>query len=163
MFIRAFILFVWACTLANAQLVAPLAPAPRPVSNAAMVIQFGSQRIEVLPAIRAVKQANGQYNLVDAGVTETITPDRLGVGYSYVSNDKVLINGDISVKLKTGFSATSLGSIAVGSKLLVPPDLYVLSARTPLDLVRMIGMLQANPAVDWVEPFIIRARFGNPL
>lgn len=156
--ISVFIFSALAYAQACGQLVAPQAPTPRPVSNAAMVIQFGSQRIEVLPASRAVKQANGQFSVVDAGNSEAMTKDRLGVGYSYASNAKVLMNGDISVKLRAGYSVTSLGPLAAGSKLLVPPDLYVLNASTPLDLVRMMGTLQANPAVDWVEPFIIRAR-----
>jgi len=158
--IIAAILSALAYTMANAQLLAPQTPTPtpRPVSNAAMVIQFGSQRIEILPAIRAVKLADGQFKIVDAGTSESMTKDKLGVGYSYASNAKVLMNGDISVKLKAGYSANSLGSLAAGSKLLVPPNLYVLSASTPLDVVRMMDLLQANPAVDWVEPFIIRAR-----
>ena len=156
--ISVFIFSALAYTQACGQLVAPQAPTPRPVSNAAMVIQFGSQRIEVLPTSRAVKQASGHYNVVDAGTSEAMTKDKLGVGYSYASNAKILMNGDISVKLRAGYSVTSLGPLAAGSKLLVPPDLYVLNASTPLDLVRMVGALQANPAVDWVEPFIIRAR-----
>lgn len=143
---------------ANAQLVVPEPPLHRAISDMGMVIQFGSHRIEVLPTKRAVKQANGQYKVMTTGTSEAITKDKLGIGYSYASNTHVLINGELNVKLRTGYSLTSLGALASGAQLLIPPDLFVLNASTPHDLVRMMGALQTNRAVDWVEPFIIRQR-----
>lgn len=153
-----FIVLALIFDLAHGQLVAPPPPALRPISNPNMVIQFGGQRIEVLPTNRAAKIANGHYSVVDASPSELMTQDKLLVGYSYASNAKILMNGDISVRLKAGYSIQALGSLAAGSKLLAPPHLYVLSASTPLDLVRWISVLQANPAVEWAEPYIIKAR-----
>lgn len=153
--------FAMACDLASAQLLVPEPTPPRVVSNAAMLIQFGGQRIEVLPASRAVRESNGQYSIVQADTSEIMTMDRLGLGYSYAINSNVLLSGEISVKLKPQYSMASMGSLAAGSKLLVSPDLYLLKANTPLDLVRMMGLLQANPAVNWAEPFTIRARINS--
>lgn len=157
-FIFILILSAVNCTLANAQLVVPEPPLQRPIVDMTMVIQFGSHRIEVLPTKRAVKQANGQYTMMTTGPSEAMTKDKLGIGYSYASNAHVLINGELNVKLRTGYSLTSLGALASGAQLLIPPDLFVLNASTPHDLVRMMGALQTNRAVDWVEPFIIRQR-----
>ena len=131
------------------------------MTDTAMLIQFGGQRIEVLPANRAVREANGQYSIVQAETSEVITTDRLGVGYSYASNSNILLSGEISVKLKPQYSMASLGSLASGSKLLVSPDVYLLKANTPLDLIRIMGLLQANPAVNWAETFTIRARINS--
>lgn len=147
-----------ACPLANAQLVVPEPPLQRPILDMNMVIQFGGHRIEVLPAKRAVLQVNGHYTVMSTGTSEAITKDRLGIGYSYASNTHVLMNGEVSVKLKTGFSLTSLGPLSTGAKSLIPPDLFVLNASTPQELVRMMGALQSHRAVDWVEPFILRNR-----
>lgn len=158
MFIRAFILSGLLCTTAYAQLMVPHATTPRPVSNPAMVIQFGGQKIEVLPTMRAVKQANEQYLLVEAGASEVMNKNKLAVGYSYASNAKILMTGEINVKLKAGYSLSSLGSLSVRSKLLLPPDLYIVHASTPVDLVGIMVALQGNPSVEWLEPFIIRAR-----
>lgn len=143
-------------TQANAQLVAPAPPKQRQVIDTNMVIQFGNHRIEVIPGKRAVKQLNGQYSLVTAETSDTISKDRLAVGYSYASSAQIMLNGELNVKLKTGYSLTALGSTSEGAKLLIPPDLFVLSASTPHDLVRKMKVLQTNPAVDWVEPFILR-------
>lgn len=126
-----------------------------------MVIQFGSHPIEVLPTKRAVKQANGQYTMMTIGTSEAMTKDKLAIGYSYASNAHVLLNGEISVKLRTGYSLNALGPLSKGAKLLVPPNLFVLNASTPLDLVRMMSALQTHQAVDWVEPFIIRNRLTD--
>ena len=156
-----FLLFAMSCDFASAQLLVPEPPPPRAVSNAAMLIQFGGQRIEVLPANRAVRESNGQYSIVQADVNEVMTMDRLGVGYSYASNSNIMLSGEVSVKLKPQYSMASLGSLAAGSKLLVSPDVYLLKASTPLDLIRMMGLLQANPAVSWAEPFTIRGRINS--
>lgn len=155
-FIFILIFSTLVCTLANAQLVVPEPPLQRPIMDMNMVIQFGGHRIEVLPAKRAVLQANGQYTKMTTGTSEALSKDRLGIGYSYASNTHVLMNGEVSVKLRTGFSLTSLGPLSTGAKLLVPPDLFVLNASTPHELVRMMKALQTHRAVDWVEPFIIR-------
>jgi len=157
-FIFILIFSTLACTLANAQLVVPEPPLQRPIMDMNMVIQFGGHRIEVLPAKRAVLQANGHYTVMSTGTSEAMTKDRLGMGYSYASNTHVLMNGEFSVKLKTGFSLTSLGPLSTGAKLLIPPNLFVLNASTPHELVRMMRALQTHPAVDWVEPFIVRNR-----
>ena len=157
-FIFILIFSTLACTLANAQLVVPEPPLQRPVMDMNMVIQFGGHRIEVLPAKRAVLQANGHYTALSTGTSEAMTKDRLGMGYSYASNTHVLMNGELSVKLKTGFSLTSLGPLSTGAKLVIPPNLFVLNASTPHELVRMMRALQTHPAVDWVEPFIVRNR-----
>jgi len=159
-FIPIVIAFLVVCELAIAQLVVPEPPPPRAVGNSAMLIKFGGQRIEVLPSNRAVRNPNGQYTVVVTNPAEPITKDKLGVGYSYASNSKVLLSGEINFKLKLGFSAASLGSIAVDSKLVASPDMYLFTPSTPLDLVRTVGVLQANPAVEWVEPFIVRARIN---
>lgn len=161
MLIRTLILSGLVSTSAYAQLMVPHAATPRPVSNPAMVIQFGSHRIEVLPTLRAVKQDNEQYRLVEAGTSEVMNKDKLGVGYSYASNAKILMTGEINVRLKAGYSLSSLGSLAARSKLLLPPDLYVVPASTPVDLVGIMGVLQDNPAVEWFEPFITRARLSE--
>jgi len=156
-----FLLFAMACDFASAQLLAPDPTPPRVVSNAAMLIQFGGQRIEVLPASRAVRESNGYYSIQQADTSEVIAVDKLGVGYSYASNSNVLLSGEITLKLKPQYSVASLGTLATGSKLLVSPDLYLLKANTPLELIRMMGLLQSNPAVNWAEPFTIRARINS--
>ena len=153
--------FAMACDSASAQLLVPEPPPSRAVSDAAMLIQFGAQHIEVLSTSRALRDSNGQYSLVHAEASEAITMERLGVGYSYASNSNILLSGEISVKLKPQYSMASLGSLATSSKLIASPDMYLLKANTPVDLVRIMGLLQTNPAVNWAEPFTIRARINS--
>lgn len=156
--IAIFFVALWSC--AHAQLVVPESPPARAIGDAAMLMQFGGQKIEVFPASRAVKSLNGQYTLVDASTSEALSKDRVGVGYSHASHSHVVLSGEISIKLKARYSVASLGPIASEVKLQMPPDLYLFTARTPLDLVRWVGWLQANPAVEWVEPFSVRARIN---
>jgi hypothetical protein len=144
--------------LAHAQLNVPDVKSFRPVLNAAMVIQVGGQKLEVLPNSRAVQIGSAMYSITNSDSSENITKDRLGVAYSYAINSNILLNGEITIKLKNGNTVSSLGSLGTGLKSLVPPSVFVMNANTPSDLVRWVNLLQAHPAVEWVEPFTVKAR-----
>jgi len=154
------IILVVLSTRAQAQLIAPPPNPVRMVGNATMLIQFGGHRLEILPTQRAVRQANGQFTVVDANAVDTINKDSLGMAYSYSANTKVTINGEISMKLKTNYTVSSLGNLAAGAKPLVPPYIYVFQAATPMDLVKIVNQLQANSAVEWVEAMNYPVKFN---
>ena len=142
----------------HAQLVVPEVKPVRPITDASMIIQFGGQKLEVLPSLRAIRQDSGVYTIFDSDASEAIRTEKLGVAYSYAVASNVLFNGEISVKLKPGFSASTLGGVGSGLNVLVSPDIYVMTVTTPHDLVRWVNLLQAQPSVQWVEPFIVKAR-----
>jgi hypothetical protein len=146
--------------LAGAQITLPDTPPPRAVVNPAMLIQFKGQKIEILPQKRAVKQAIGLYTLVDAQPSDAFTKDSLGVGYSYTINAHVVLNGEISFKLNPGYTAANVGTLKKNSSTLIMPGMHIIQAATPLDYLKIMGELQSNPAVSWVEPYIIRAKFN---
>lgn len=146
--------------LAHAQLVVPDVKPVRPVLNTAMVIQVAGQKLEVLPNSRAVQIDSAIYTIINSDSSENITKERLGVAYSYAITSNILLNGEITVKLKNGNTASSLGSLGTGLKSLVPPSVFVMNVNTPNDLVRWVNLLQAHSAVEWVEPFIVKARIN---
>jgi len=138
----------------TAQIVLPNAPAAlRPVVNSDMLIQFTGQRMEVLATQRGVRNASGVYTLVAADSSETITRDKLGVAYSYALRGPVFLTGEVSVKLRPGFQASAISGAAINMRLMVPPDVYILTVSTPVAVVNLVKQLQLNPAVEWVEPF----------
>lgn len=144
----------------NAQPVLPEVKPARTIIDPAMVIQFGGQKIEVLQNIRAIRQESGAYSVVDSDASENIGKNKLGVAYSYTIGSNILFNGEISIKMKSGNTSASLGGTGSGLKLLIPPDIYVKVVDTPQDLVKWVNLLQAQPSVEWVEPFTIRARLN---
>ena len=146
--------------LAHAQLIVPDVEPVRPVLNTAMVIQVGGQKLEVLPNSRAVQIGSAMYSITNSDSSENITKDRLGVAYSYAINSNILLNGEITIKLKNGNTASSLAGLGTGLKLLVSPNVFVMTVNTPSDLVRWVNLLQAHPAVEWVEPFSVKARIN---
>jgi hypothetical protein len=143
--------------LAIAQIVLPNAPAPmRPVTNPEMVIQFNGQRMEMLTTQRGIRNASGVYSIIPADSSDTITRDKLAVAYSYALRGPVFLTGEVSVKLKPGFQASAISGAAINMRLMVPPDVYILTVSTPVAVVTLVKQLQLNPAVDWVEPFAIQ-------
>jgi hypothetical protein len=156
----AFLFLSVVSNLVSAQITAPDPHPLRPVSNPAMLMQFAGQKIEILPQKRALKQAMGTYTTVDALTSDVITKDSLGVGYSYTINAQVALNGEISFKLNPGYTSASVGIVNKNSSTLITPSLHIIKASTPLDYLRIMGELQANPAVTWAEPYIIRGKFN---
>ena len=143
-----------------AQLVAPEVKPVRPIKDASMVIQFGGQKLEVLPNIRATRKDSGPFSIVNSDSLEVIANEKLGVAYSYAVASNVLFNGEISIKFKPGYAVSSLGGMGTSFKLLLSPDIYVMTVTTPADLVRWVNLLQAQSSIQWVEPFIIKGRFN---
>ena len=149
----SFSLALW-LPVAMAQIVLPNAPAPlRTVINSEMVIQFNGQKMELLPTHRGIRNSNGVFSLINAEASEPITRDKLAVAYSYAIRGSIFLTGEVSVKLRPGFQASSLSGAGSSLRLLVPPDVYILVASTPSTVVSLVKQLQLNPAVEWVEPF----------
>ena len=149
-----------ACHLAHAQLMAPDHPPERSVGNADMVVQPGGHRLEIFPDSRAVGQGKGTHKLSAASSFEPISRTKPAVAYSYATGGNVMLSGEISFKLKGGASVATVGAFAAGAKLLVPPDVYMLTASTPADLVNVLNQLQGSSAVEWVEPFTIPGKLN---
>ena len=150
------IVVLLAATAAHAELAPPPVAAPRQVGDAAMVIHSNGQQLEVLPGSRAVRKNTGRHQLVAASHSDTITKDQLGVAYSYATGDNVLLTGEISFKLKAGANIAQLGSLARGAKIFAPPDVYLVKASTPSEIVRLTRQLQASSAVEWAETYSVR-------
>ena len=142
---------------AMAQIVLPNAPASlRPVTHPEMLIQFNGQRMEMLATQRGIRNTSGVYSIIPADTSEAITRDRLAVAYSYALRGPVFLTGEVSVKLRPGFQASAISGAAINMRLMVPPDVYILTVSTPVAIVNLVKQLQLNPAVDWVEPFAIQ-------
>lgn len=140
-----------------AQIVLPNAPASlRPVINPEMVIQFNGQRMEMLATQRGIRNASGSYSIIPADTSDAITREKPAVAYSYALRGPVFLTGEVSVKLRPGFQATAISGAAINMRLMVPPDVYILTVSTPVAIVNLVKQLQLNPAVDWVEPFAIQ-------
>ena len=152
-FFLSFCLVLWPPS-AMAQIVLPNAPAPlRAVINSEMVIEFNGQKMELLPTQRGVRNSAGVFSLINAEASEPITRDKLAVAYSYAIRGSIFLTGEVSVKLRPGFQASSLSGTGSSLRLLVPPDVYILVTSTPSAVVSLVKQLQLNPAVEWVEPF----------
>ena len=143
-----------------AQLAPPEVRPVRPIVDASMVIQFGGQKMEVLPNLRAIRNESGAYTVTNSDTSVTISNEKLGVAYSYSIASNILFNGEISIKLKPGYDASILEKKGLVLNVLISPDLYVTTVTTPQDLVKWTNLLQAESSVQWVEPNIIKARLN---
>ena len=143
-----------------AQLTPPEVRPIRPITDASMVIQFGGQKMEILPSLRAIRNESGTYTITNSDPSVTISNEKLGIAYSYSIASNILFNGEISIKLRPGYDASTLEKKGVVLNVLISPDLYVTTVTTPQDLVKWTNLLQAESSVQWVEPNIIKARLN---
>jgi len=134
-----------------AQINLPTNPIPaKAVQNSAMVILEGIRQIEILSNVRALKQNNGTYQLINS---ESIySQDLFGVGYDHTQQAYIFLTGSISFKLLPGNNLSSIPStISLRSKLIISPYNYVLNTSSPSELVTLFNLLKSNKSIEWVE------------
>ena len=134
-----------------AQINLPTNPIPaKAVQNSTMVILEGIRQIEILSTVRALKQNNGTYQLINS---ESIySQDLFGVGYDHTQQAYIFLTGSISFKLLPGNNLSSIPStISLRSKLIISPYNYVLNTSSPTELVNLFNLLKSNKAIEWVE------------
>jgi len=134
-----------------AQINLPTNPIPaKAVQNSTMVILEGIRQIEILSTVRALKQNNGTYQLINS---ESIySQDLFGVGYDHTQQAYIFLTGSISFKLLPGNNLSSIPStISLRSKLIISPYNYVLNTSSPNELVNLFNLLKSNKAIEWVE------------
>jgi len=137
--------------LTFAQFNAPTNSIPaKAVQDTAMVIQEGGRQIEILSNVRALKNNNGTYQLLNS---ESIySPALFGVAYDHTQQAYVFLTGSISFKLLPGNNLSSIPStISLRSKLIISPYNYVLNTSSPSELVTLFNLLKSNKAIEWVE------------
>ena len=73
----------------------------------------------------------------------------------------MILTGEISFKLKKGMSLASILNAPVTSiKILINPDVYVVTSSTPIELVSYFKLLSISSAVEWVELYKINGKFN---
>ena len=129
----------------------PTNPIPaKAVQDSAMIIIEGVRQIEILSNVRALKQNNGTYQLINS---ESIySPDLFGVSYDHTQKTYIFLTGSVSFKLLPGNNLSSIPStISLRSKLIISPYNYVLNTSSPSELVTLFNLLKLNKAIEWVE------------
>ena len=138
------------------------------IQDPQMVIN-GPNRLELLPTNRAVPQpsqgnfATPIFSIISTGANAPITNTQLAVAYNHALNTTVFLSGEVSFKLKTGASLSSLQKdlqavISVSPQLLVSPNVYIFNATSPSQIVNLTNQLKASSAVEWAEAAVILGR-----
>ena len=141
------------------------------IQDPKMVIS-GINQLELMPSNRAVPQTNQPnqgnvnaptFSIITTTTTAPISNMQLAVAYDHTLNTRVFLTGEVTFKLKTGFSLsslqTSLQSITNATpSLLVAPNVYVFYATSPKQIVTLSNQLKASSAVEWVEVYVIHGR-----
>jgi hypothetical protein len=151
--------------LASVASFAQIKPMPRAmqsVTDESMVINDRGSKLEVFPALQAVKKmsisgkGNVHYEIV-ARKSEMINPQQLGVVFNNAMQVWGYITGEIAFKMKDGMQATDWmdQSSYPGLAKLTEPNIYLVVARTPTEFVELTKQLQARTDMEWVEPIVV--------
>ena len=142
--------------MAFGQLNAPSNPVPdKPVLNESLVVQLRTRKVEVLAGVRATKLSNGKYQLFNSEAA--YSKDIYGAAYDHTQKAYVFLTGEVSFKLLSGYDLSSLAStISLRSKLIAPPNTYVLSVNSPTELVSVFNLLKSNQMIEWVEIYTLQ-------
>lgn len=120
------------------------------IQDSTMVIQVSNRKLEILSKVRAIRQQNGNFQLLESA--SIYSKDIYGVAYDHTQRAYVFLNGEIGFKFLTGNNLSSVPStISLRSKLIVGPYNYVLNAPSPSELVYLYNLLKSSQSIEWIE------------
>ena len=115
-----------------------------------MLIQIDAKKVEVLPKLRGLPQKNGSYQIIES--SSLFSQDVYGVAYDHTQKAYVFLSGEVSFKIISTKNLSSLPSaLSLKSKMVVSPDIYVMNAVSPSELVSAYNQLKASKTIEWVE------------
>jgi hypothetical protein len=146
---------VFAVTLplfSHAQLATPINSAPDvPIIDSAMVLQIGQRSVEIISGKRALPVSKDIFSLRES--SSDFSKDVVGVAYDHTLKNYLFFTGLISFKLNSNSSISNLPtSISIHSDLIIKPDIYTISTKSPSELINTYNILKSNKFIDWVEP-----------
>jgi len=146
-------------TTSFAQLPAPVR-ALKPVADPSMVVMDRGAKLEVLPTKRATPRADTtgrtvSHHVISSSSTAPMGPRQLGVVFNHSLQQQGFISGEITFKMKSGYTADTFDPVLYpGLALVARPGFYVVNAQTPEQFIATLKRLQARSDVEWVEPTV---------
>jgi hypothetical protein len=124
------------------------------------VIEDRGARLEVMEGLRALPeaQADGRtiaYRIVALPADSPMHARRLGVVFNHALQRQGFLTGEIAFRAGAGGVA---GDDLPGLTLLLPPDVYAVTAATPGEFVSLFRRLKARADLGWIEPVVIYGR-----
>lgn len=163
--IKFILVFLSFCEFATGQIILPqisenIKPLRDPI-NTDMIILDQSSTIEILPLLRAKPVTRDNFKIIDSDAFGKFNKDSLGVAFNHTGGNDLILTGEISFKLKRGLSLTSISNAPVTAiKLLIKPDVYMVTSSTPIELVSYFKLLSISHAVEWVELYKINRKIN---
>jgi hypothetical protein len=132
------------------------------VQDQRMVIVDRGMNLEIVPALRAIPefQTGGgnriNYNVTPSNAGDPIDLGHLGVATNHALQARCFFTGEISFSAKQGLKESELeASLYPGLKLLVDPNVYVVTASTPAEFVALYQRLISRSDLERVEPYML--------
>ena len=129
----------------------------RPITDANMVIESGSTKMEVFPTQRVGIATNSSGIRV---MIEKRTPSTSRVSvqepvlvFNHAYQQFGYATGEIAFKFKSDKSLSTVKSLVPGAEA-VGNQFYVVNVQTPEAILRVTNQLKARSDIDWVIPTV---------
>jgi hypothetical protein len=124
-----------------------------------MVVVDRGTKLEIFPTKRATPSLGSSGLQVAHHVTTTeasapIDSQHLGVVFNHGMQVQGYISGEIAFQVKGGGIFTGSRSVYPGLKQITKPGVYVVTARTPAEFIKVLKRLQGRADLAWVEPTV---------
>jgi len=139
-----------------------------PVTDPSMVVIDRGAKLEVLATERATAAVDSSgvrtlHRKIVASAAASIGPHQLGVVFNHAMQVRGYITGEIAFKVKDGQAfVTQAPQLYPGLKTIVAPSVYIVTARTPDEFIRVLKRLQARVDLEWVEPTVTYETAATP-
>jgi hypothetical protein len=144
---------------AVAQLRPPQREAVR-ILNPDMVIENRGAKIEIYPERRVALSSNSQgvttmrERAAAASATAAPLSSSPALVFNHAYRQYGYATGEITFKFKRDVARPSLSEVSPGARKIGNLDMFVVTAKSPSDLVALVERLRARSDLEWVEPTI---------
>ena len=142
----------------------PAQPTHGQYRDPSMIVSDRGSLLELIPTERGQLNASAfghrKIRILDRGTSSLpMGPSNLGVVFNHTIQHVGFINGEITFQIKNGHRLDALSNSQLpGLRLVLKPNVYLVTARTPSEFLHTMRFLQTQAYLAWIEPNVIYTR-----
>jgi len=131
----------------------------RAVQDPSMVIEDRGTKLEVLPTLRAIQvDAAPERKIVRSAASAALSPSAgFGIIRNHTRGVDAVYTGEIAFQAKQTLDLEhgTEWSELPGIRKLTQTNVYLVTATSPQEFVRLTKLIATKPEVDWVQPVVL--------
>ena len=122
------------------------------IEDLSMMAFSGKNNLEILATKRGISKHDNKFLIKEDRAESEYSKDSMGVAFNHTNKSYVLLTGEISFKIKPGYSINSIKNMPAKNIIqFKSQDFFILKTFTPKELINSFHILNSESSVYDVE------------